>query len=278
MSSIKAAGLRLALFAAALTAPVLQLTTFLPWQHGQAMAEQQTNPEKQAFEAAKDLGTVEAWDAFLSNYSSGFYSDLARAYVKKLADAPVEQPASAAPAGPAPGAYPAPAGSWGGVVRDGPGQNYRKVDSLPEGDPVTLLGPTDVMENGYPWFRITYSGGGSGYQWGGILCSTGAVRADLYKTCTTGAQRPEREASPPKKQVTEKPKRTCGSGQFYDKQKGRCMSFESQEDGSGELNNPPPKKNTSGMSCKQLKARCSKTDRTDDCDVYLNSCTGKGDN
>ncbi len=41
--------------------------------------------EKQAFDAAKDLGTVEAWDAFLANYPKGFHADLARAYVKKLA-------------------------------------------------------------------------------------------------------------------------------------------------------------------------------------------------
>jgi len=42
--------------------------------------------EKDAFESAKELGTVEAWDAFLSNYPDGFYADLARAYVKKLAE------------------------------------------------------------------------------------------------------------------------------------------------------------------------------------------------
>lgn len=53
--------------------------------------------EKDAFNAAKELGTVEAWDAFLSNYPSGFHADLARAYVKKLsgAAAPVAAEASA---------------------------------------------------------------------------------------------------------------------------------------------------------------------------------------
>jgi hypothetical protein len=40
--------------------------------------------EKEAFESAKELGTVEAWEAFLANYSSGFRADLARAYIKKL--------------------------------------------------------------------------------------------------------------------------------------------------------------------------------------------------
>lgn len=65
----------------------------------------QAGPERDAFEAAKELGTVEAWDAFLSNHPSGFYADLARAYVKKLAapdpagatvrDAPAAAPAAA---------------------------------------------------------------------------------------------------------------------------------------------------------------------------------------
>ena len=52
---------------------------------GSALA--QSGPsEKEAFEAAKSLGTVEAWDAFLSNYPTGFHADLARAYVKKLSE------------------------------------------------------------------------------------------------------------------------------------------------------------------------------------------------
>lgn len=46
--------------------------------------------EKDAFESAKELGTVDAWNAFLAAYPSGFHADLARAYVKKLG----EQPAS----------------------------------------------------------------------------------------------------------------------------------------------------------------------------------------
>ena len=72
--------------------------------------------EKGAFESAKELGTIEAWQAFLTNYPSGFHADLARAYVKKLEDtdvapqgvAPLKEN-SAAPATPAPkAAKPAP--------------------------------------------------------------------------------------------------------------------------------------------------------------------------
>ena len=40
--------------------------------------------EKEAFDSAKELGTVEAWQAFIANYPSGFRADLAQAYIKKL--------------------------------------------------------------------------------------------------------------------------------------------------------------------------------------------------
>jgi hypothetical protein len=52
--------------------------------------------EKEAFDSAKELGTVEAWEAFLANYPSGFRADLARAYIKKLGSAETPSVASAA--------------------------------------------------------------------------------------------------------------------------------------------------------------------------------------
>lgn len=62
------------------------------------------SPEKDAFESAKELGTAAAFEAFLANYSSGFYADLARAYIDKLgaktAPAKPAVVASAAPADP----------------------------------------------------------------------------------------------------------------------------------------------------------------------------------
>jgi hypothetical protein len=51
--------------------------------------------EKEAFDSAKELGTVEAWEAFLSSYPSGFHADLARAYIKTLdakPSAPMQAP------------------------------------------------------------------------------------------------------------------------------------------------------------------------------------------
>lgn len=44
--------------------------------------------EKDAFESAKELGTADAWNAFLGSYPTGFHADLARAYLKKLSDQP----------------------------------------------------------------------------------------------------------------------------------------------------------------------------------------------
>lgn len=41
--------------------------------------------EKEAFESAKELNTIEGWEAFLNTFSTGFRADLARAYVKRLA-------------------------------------------------------------------------------------------------------------------------------------------------------------------------------------------------
>ena len=151
---------------------------------GSALA--QSGPsEKEAFEAAKSLGTVEAWDAFLSNYPTGFHADLARAYVKKLSETtPSPAPSQgAAPSVSANNDLPAAAGSWGGVLRDGPGRNYRQIGSLKEGEPVTLMGRTDELEDGFPWFKLVTHNGKTGYQWGGILCSTAAERPDLFKTC-----------------------------------------------------------------------------------------------
>jgi hypothetical protein len=65
-----------------------------PAHSGTASAEETTTAEKEAFEAAKALGTIEAWDAFLSNHSKGFYADLARAYVKKLTGTATPQSAT----------------------------------------------------------------------------------------------------------------------------------------------------------------------------------------
>ncbi len=201
--------------AAGLVSPAFGPAQMSDLHRGQARAETSATAEKEAFEAAKELGTAEAWNAFLANYTTGFHADLARAYLKKLSDQP---PQAAAPTLPPTDDFPIVAGSWGGIVRDGPGQSYRKVGSLDEGQSVTLMARTDVMENGYPWFKIAYEGDGRGFQWGGILCSAGAERPDLFKTCPpdTGAK-PQKE----KKETRESSPKGCGSGRV--RIDGKCI-------------------------------------------------------
>lgn len=96
---LKALALRGALAGAALLLPSLHPGESLSWRTAAAVAEPASEkpgaPEKEAFEAAKELGTVEAWDAFLANYPTGFHADLARAYVKKLAGPSTPPPAAA---------------------------------------------------------------------------------------------------------------------------------------------------------------------------------------
>lgn len=63
-----------------------------------AMAQAPDAAESSAFEQAKELGTVEAWDAFISAFPTGFHADLARAYLKKLGGQPQAAGVPAAPA------------------------------------------------------------------------------------------------------------------------------------------------------------------------------------
>lgn len=191
-----------------------------------ALAQSPGMSEKEAFEAAKSLGTVEAWDAFLSNYPNGFHADLARAYVKKLTEqTPSASPSPTAPSIAASDDFPVAAGSWGGVLRDGPGKHYRQIGSLKEGEPVTLMGRADVSEDGFPWFKLVTQSGLTGYQWGGILCSTGAERPDLFKTCpaASSSQSGTKKQEPRCKNNGEWDGLRCRPAGFFDKpKKKRC--------------------------------------------------------
>src|SRR6185295_1851905 len=70
-----------------LTCLLAGATIALPcWHETSAIAQPADVSPKEAFEAARMLGTADAWEAFLANYSTGFYADLARAYLKKLKD------------------------------------------------------------------------------------------------------------------------------------------------------------------------------------------------
>ena len=80
--------------------------------------------------------------------------------------------------------FPRNAGSWGGVVRSGPGKQYKRLGSLSEGARVTLLENTGVMENNFPWIKISYDEGQTGYQWGGILCAIDTPMPEVFEMCT----------------------------------------------------------------------------------------------
>ncbi len=202
----------LAVVVAGLLSPTLGPQRF----SGVALAD--TSEEKDAFEAAKELGTAAAWNAFLANYPTGFHADLARAYLKKLDAEPQQQAAQPSPADD----FPVVAGSWGGIVRDGPGQDYRKIGSLDEGDEVTLVARTDVIKDGYPWFKISYGDDQSGYQWGGILCAVGTERPDVFKTCPEKkAKSAKSEDSDEREERTER-KRGCSHGRVL--VDGKCLT------------------------------------------------------
>ena len=190
--------LRLCCCLAAFAVPALD-PIHLRYLGGSSALAGDASVEKEAFEATKELGTVEAWDAFLSNYPKGFHADLARAYVKKLAG----QPAANTPrpgeadAVPVNNDFPVAAGTWGGIVRSGPGQSYKKQTSLAEGEPVSLMGVAPELDNGYPWFKIWYgpTNDTTGYMWGGILCAKGVARPDVYQMCPAGAKQAAAKAS-----------------------------------------------------------------------------------
>ena len=88
---------------------------------------------REAFEAAKELGTPAAWNAFLASFPNGFYADLARAYLKNLGE-------SGGGAAAAPAATPVEAGSGSAPaetpkVELGANANLNGVRLLPDDSP-----------------------------------------------------------------------------------------------------------------------------------------------
>jgi hypothetical protein len=83
------------------------------------------------------------------------------------------------------GSYRADTGfSYGGVLRSGPGSNYRRLASLVDGDDVEIIGPTGEWSDGYQWYQVN-SRFGAGFHWGGIFCSQEALEGVLT-TCSEG--------------------------------------------------------------------------------------------
>lgn len=79
------------------------------------------------------------------------------------------------------GALPIRGESLGGRVRDIPGLDGRRVATLREGTPVTVLESTGERHRGYEWFKIRFAGQ-TGYTWGGILCTSRRVPG-VFNVC-----------------------------------------------------------------------------------------------
>jgi hypothetical protein len=73
--------------------------------------------------------------------------------------------------------------SWGGVVRSGPGMEFKQVASLKEGENITVIEDAGVEMNGYRWYKIRFGGNRTGFQWGGILCPIGKTVAGAFQSC-----------------------------------------------------------------------------------------------
>jgi hypothetical protein len=72
--------------------------------------------------------------------------------------------------------------SWGGIVRSGPGMEFKKVGSLQEGDPITAIEQSTEF-NGYFWYKIRFGKNKTGYQWGGIICPIGKLVPGTFEQC-----------------------------------------------------------------------------------------------
>lgn len=105
---------------------------------GSFQIAQSTVTEKEAFEAAKELGTIEAWEAFLNNFPKGFRADLARAYVRRLGSETKTEP-SATPTPASPPAVP-------------PVQQQAATPP----PPAPRLSPVDMGQGTGPWRIGTY--------------------------------------------------------------------------------------------------------------------------
>ena len=72
--------------------------------------------------------------------------------------------------------------SYGGVLREGPGMEFRKIASLREGDRVEVLENTGISFDDYLWFRVRTKKG-TGFHWGGIFCHEGGAVEGVFSKC-----------------------------------------------------------------------------------------------
>lgn len=100
---------------------------------------------------------------------------------KPVASKPVVKSTTTATAEPASKGFAAK--SWGGVVRSGPGMDFKQIASLKEGEKITVIEDAGVEMNGYRWYKIRFGANRTGFQWGGILCPVGKTVAGAFQSC-----------------------------------------------------------------------------------------------
>ena len=126
--------------------------------------------EEQAYKLAESIGSVDAWNAFLSQHPNGAYAPYAKAAREKLVTAEVakEKPQQQAAVLPKTKNVPAPSdpckttGRVRGLnvngdnflsVRTGPGTGFREIDRIYTGDRVSICGSSGS------WLKIKFGGG-----------------------------------------------------------------------------------------------------------------------
>lgn len=111
--------------------------------------------------------------------------------------------------------FPILAGTWGGDVAsseswaDIEDKPLEFVDSVASGETVKILGYGETgssgdisMNDGFPWFRVEYGDGESGYMWGGGLCATYSWANGLNRRCPADAgYSPATEAEAQEQQI-----------------------------------------------------------------------------
>jgi hypothetical protein len=129
------------LFTLIAAAPAIAESAPIEGGQSDAAQDEQISP-KEAFEAAKELGTRDAWQAYVANFPRGFYADLARAYVKNLGGEAASLPGPAPnvqrnPTGPAPAtvAQPTQAPERGRANERGPNADLGGARLLPDDSP-----------------------------------------------------------------------------------------------------------------------------------------------
>ena len=75
--------------------------------------------------------------------------------------------------------------SYGGNVRSEASMNSSKLASLKYGENVTLIERTEMIKDGYYWFKIRSQSGLIGYQWGGLLCSFSDKSVGAFRVCAS---------------------------------------------------------------------------------------------